>query len=121
MIAHGQASDPAAAVAARSGGHFDPQLAAAFDAGLLDGLDDADALELALASEPAPAAVMPQTRIAEFAAAAGDFADLKCFWSPGHTRAVAELAGEEVGIAAPPARPGPARRCRLRSGTGPAP
>lgn len=97
VIAHGEGADAAAAVAARRAGHFDPAIADAFDAELLDGLADADALELALHSEPAPAVTMPRTKLPDFAAALGDFGDLKSFWTVGHTRRVAELSASLAG------------------------
>jgi HD-GYP domain-containing protein (c-di-GMP phosphodiesterase class II) len=87
-------------VARRRGGHFDPRLADAFAdcaAEVLDGLDEADALELALAAEPAPCAAFPRAELERFTAAFGDFADLKSPWTLGHSRRVAELAGAAGG------------------------
>jgi HD-GYP domain-containing protein (c-di-GMP phosphodiesterase class II) len=85
-----------AEVARRRGGHFDPAVADTFcaDAGdVLAGLDEDDALEAALASEPAPRAAFPRAELERFCAAFGDFADLKSPWTLGHSARVARLAG----------------------------
>jgi HD-GYP domain-containing protein (c-di-GMP phosphodiesterase class II) len=89
-------------VARRRGGHFDPRLADAFAdcaADVLAGLDEDDALEAALAAEPAPRASFPRAGLERFVAAFGDFADLKSPWTLGHSRAVAALAGAAGGAA----------------------
>ncbi|MEY2517666.1 MAG: hypothetical protein QOJ89_5024 [bacterium] len=79
----------------RSGGHFDPAVAAAFERAapeLLAGLDGVDMLELALSVEPGPAPRFPRSELVGLAAAISDFADLKSPWTLGHSSAVAELA-----------------------------
>jgi HD-GYP domain-containing protein (c-di-GMP phosphodiesterase class II) len=98
-IAHLEGGDAAAreAVARRRGGHFDPALADAFgDCAdeVLAGLEADDMLEAALAAEPPPRASFPRADLERFAAAFGDFADLKSPWTLGHSRRVARLAGD---------------------------
>jgi hypothetical protein len=93
VIAGYEGADPATTVGARSGGHFDPAVAALFASELTAGIEESDALDLALACEPKPQATMPRTQLDEFAVAVADFVDLKSFWMAGHSRAVGELAG----------------------------
>jgi DNA-binding CsgD family transcriptional regulator len=79
----------------RAGGHFDPDLAAAFarDAdAILAGLDRDDMLVAALAAEPEPHAAFPSGDLERVARAFADFADLKSPWMHGHSPGVAELA-----------------------------
>jgi HD-GYP domain-containing protein (c-di-GMP phosphodiesterase class II) len=102
-IAHLDGGEHAAraAVAHRRGGHFDPDVADAFEGcadEVLAGLDADDMLDAALAAEPAPCASFPRAELERFTAAFGDFADLKSPWTLGHSRRVARLAG----AAAPP-------------------
>lgn len=79
----------------RTGTHFDPAIAAVFDAcagELLAGLDDADMLDAALDAEPTPQPRCPRSELEGLARAIADFADLKSPWTLGHSPAVAELA-----------------------------
>jgi HD-GYP domain-containing protein (c-di-GMP phosphodiesterase class II) len=79
----------------RTGGHFDPRIAAAFDrcAGeLLAGLDDVDVMQAALDAEPTPQPRCERAALEGLARAIADFADLKSPWTLGHSPAVAELA-----------------------------
>jgi HD-GYP domain-containing protein (c-di-GMP phosphodiesterase class II)/DNA-binding CsgD family transcriptional regulator len=79
-------------VAARSGGHVDPDLAARFvrDADvILDGAMEPSLWDRVLDAEPRPVArvgALHQRVIAELLA---DFADLKSTWTLGHSRGVA--------------------------------
>jgi HD-GYP domain-containing protein (c-di-GMP phosphodiesterase class II) len=97
-----RAGGPAAArevARLRSGRHFDPELAAAFDRvadDVLGGLDGADMLEVALAIEPGPVPRCPRSELAGLAEAIADFADLKSPWTLGHSPRVAELAAAAV-------------------------
>jgi HD-GYP domain-containing protein (c-di-GMP phosphodiesterase class II)/DNA-binding CsgD family transcriptional regulator len=79
----------------RTGSHFDPQIAGAFDrcaSDLLAGLDDIDVLEAALDAEPTPQPRCERAELEGLARAIADFADLKSTWTLGHSPAVAELA-----------------------------
>ena len=80
----------------RSGTHFDPAIAEAFDRGasdLLSGLDDdVDMMRAALDAEPTPRPRTPRSELQTLARAIADFADLKSPWTLGHSPAVAELA-----------------------------
>ena len=79
----------------RIGGHFDPEIAGAFDRcaeDLLAELDDIDMLEAALDAEPTPQPRCPRSELEGLARAIADFADLKSPWTMGHSPAVAELA-----------------------------
>jgi hypothetical protein len=98
VIAYG-GGDPAAALTTirrRSGGHFDPELAALVLADpepLLDALGTRDPMSAAIAAEPPPKATIDRDRLDTLAEAFGDLADLKCRFTLGHSRGVAELAG----------------------------
>jgi HD domain len=82
-------------VAARSGGHVDPDLAARF-------VQDADALlagamgpslwDRVLAAEPRPVARVGASQQRAAAELLADFADLKSIWTLGHSRGVAARA-----------------------------
>jgi HD-GYP domain-containing protein (c-di-GMP phosphodiesterase class II) len=98
-----RAGGPAAArevARLRSGRHFDPALAAAFERvadELLGDLDGVDMLEVALAVEPGPVPRCPRDELIGLAGAIADFADLKSPWTLGHSPRVAELAARAVG------------------------
>jgi len=82
-------------VAARSGGHVDPELAARFveDAGAM--LADATAPSLwdrVLEAEPRPFARVGASQQRAMAELLADFADLKSTWTLGHSRGVAARA-----------------------------
>lgn len=88
----------------RSGGAYDPQLAALaiehFEE-LLDGLDDAVIWEQSIAAEPAPQRWMSGEEIDAAFRVIGTFADLKSYWLRGHaegTSQLAEAAAWRVGL-----------------------
>lgn len=106
-------SGPAAAVEVvrrRSGGHFDPALAAAFldgADGLLAPLAQESVWEEALAAEPEPQRRLAAAQLPGLLEAFADFADLKSPWTLGHSAGVAALAaaaGEAAGLAEPEVR-----------------
>jgi HD-GYP domain-containing protein (c-di-GMP phosphodiesterase class II) len=81
----------------RSGGQFDPGLAACLcaDAGdILDGLDTLQTWEAVIAAEPALAVVLSGERFEAALLAIANFIDLKSPYTLGHSRAVADLAAE---------------------------
>jgi HD-GYP domain-containing protein (c-di-GMP phosphodiesterase class II)/DNA-binding CsgD family transcriptional regulator len=99
-----------AAIARRSGGHLDPELAGIVVADpepLLEALRTPEPLPAALAAEPAPKARVDRdaldTTVAE---AFADLADLKCRFTLGHSRGVAELSDAAASLSGldPPAR-----------------
>ena len=79
----------------RSGGAYDPQLAALatdhFDE-LLDGLDDALVWEQAMAAEPPPRRWMNDEELDAAFRVVGTFTDLKSYWLRGHADATSQLA-----------------------------
>lgn len=88
-------------VAARSGGHVDPELAARFVADAETLLADAMAPSLwdrVLDVEPRPVARVGASQQRAVAELLADFADLKSTWTLGHSRGVAArvLRGAEV-------------------------
>lgn len=100
--AHGTRA-AAAEVAARSGTQFDPAVAEAFVAAadeLLGDLDDAWAAALVVAPDPGPP--LTATTLDHLLRAMGDFADLKCPFTLGHSRAVAAVAESAAGLAGLP-------------------
>jgi HD-GYP domain-containing protein (c-di-GMP phosphodiesterase class II) len=95
-------SDPVQTVGARAGGELDPALVATFEryAGeLLAGVEAESVWDETLAAEPEPRPWAPASRLDGFAAAFGDFVDLKSVFWLGHSAAVAALA-ERAGQAA---------------------
>ena len=81
----------------RSGGQFDPALAARLcaDAGeIFDGLDTLQTWDAVIAAEPALAVVLSGERFDAALLAIANFIDLKSPYTLGHSRAVAELAAE---------------------------
>ncbi len=88
----------------RSGGMFDPRVAAAARAiapEVLGRLDQGDPWALALGAEPEPVRRVPEERLDEVAAAFGDMVDLKSAYTPGHSSGVGELAAaaaERLGL-----------------------
>jgi HD-GYP domain-containing protein (c-di-GMP phosphodiesterase class II) len=94
-VAVGGVSGARAVVAARSGGHVDPDLAARF-------VEDADALladamapslwDRVLEVEPRPFARVGASKQRAAAELLADFADLKSTWTLGHSRGVAARA-----------------------------
>ena len=89
--------DGAVAMArSRSGTQFDPAIAATFDrfAGeILDGLPD-DVWRAALAQAPDRDRLLTEGELDGLLEAMGDFVDLKCPFTLGHSRGVAALAAE---------------------------
>ena len=79
----------------RSGGAYDPHLAALatahFDE-LLDGLDDALIWEQAMAAEPPPRRWMTEDEIDAAFRVVGTFTDLKSYWLRGHAEGTSQLA-----------------------------
>ena len=81
----------------RSGGQFDPELAARLcaDAGeIFDGLDALQTWDAVIAAEPALAVVLSGERFDAALLAIANFIDLKSPYTLGHSRAVADLAAE---------------------------
>jgi HD-GYP domain-containing protein (c-di-GMP phosphodiesterase class II) len=81
----------------RSGGQFDPALAARLCAEMgeiLDGLDTLQTWGAVIAAEPALAVVLSGERFDAALLAIANFIDLKSPYTLGHSRAVAELAAE---------------------------
>lgn len=86
-----------AMVRARRGGQFDPQVADAFVANaeeLLSGPPIGDVWEAALREAPDRHQRLDDQMLDTLLVALGDFVDLKCPFTLGHSRAVARLAGE---------------------------
>ena len=81
---------------ARSGGQFDPRLAAAFaDCAhdLLDPLEEESSWDAVIAAEPVLDTPLAEDEIDAALEAVADFSDLKSPWFSGHSRGVATLAG----------------------------
>ncbi len=81
-------------VAARSGTHFDPVVAAAATtdpAGLLGDLD-VEPIDEVLDAEPVARGVLTDDELDEALMAIGDFCDLRCGFFAGHSRGTATLA-----------------------------
>ena len=81
----------------RSGGQFDPELAACLcaEAGeILDGLDTPQTWDEVIAAEPGLALVLSGERFDAALLAIANFVDLKSPFTLGHSRAVADLAGQ---------------------------
>lgn len=79
----------------RSGTSLDPELADVVvrrSDEILGGVDDMDAYEEALASEPHPARMVDDDQLEVVARTFGSLADLKSPWLQGHSAAVAGLA-----------------------------
>jgi HD-GYP domain-containing protein (c-di-GMP phosphodiesterase class II)/DNA-binding CsgD family transcriptional regulator len=94
---HGGAGLAAKVVARRAGTGLDPRVAAAFGALAGEGfagLDGPSVWDAVLAAEPGPRPVIGESRLDACLSAVADFADLKSMWTIGHSRGVAELAGQ---------------------------
>lgn len=82
-------------LAQRSGGAYEPALAALavehFDA-LLDDLDDARIWDQAMAAEPPPRRSMTDEEIDAAFHVVGTFTDLKSYWLRGHAEGTSQLA-----------------------------
>ncbi|EWM09957.1 transcriptional regulator, LuxR family [Kutzneria sp. 744] len=79
---------------ARSGSHFDPTVVEAFESTDLQGLLDDDVWTAALRQAPDSDRTLNEQELDDLLIAIGDFADLKCPFTIGHSRGVAELAAE---------------------------
>jgi HD-GYP domain-containing protein (c-di-GMP phosphodiesterase class II) len=87
--------DPVAVLRSRAGRELDPALVAAFDrhaSDMVAGLGEESIWTEALELEPEPRPWAPTSRLNGFAAAFGDFVDLKSIYWLGHSGAVADLA-----------------------------
>lgn len=76
---------------------FDPQIADLFAAeapGLLEGLDETTTWARVAAAEPALAAALTEAELDSALEAIADFTDVKSPYTIGHSRAVADLAGQ---------------------------
>jgi HD-GYP domain-containing protein (c-di-GMP phosphodiesterase class II) len=99
---HGGAELACRVVASRAGKGLDPRPAAAFAAlagEAFSGLDRPSVWDEAMAAEPGPQQVITEDRLDTCLSAVADFADLKSMWTIGHSRGVAELAGQAVAAA----------------------
>jgi HD-GYP domain-containing protein (c-di-GMP phosphodiesterase class II)/DNA-binding CsgD family transcriptional regulator len=98
--------DAAIAVAReRSGTQFDPALVDLFCAeapALFDGLDAVTTWTAVIEAEPALATILTDEELDSALEAIADFTDVKSPWTIGHSRGVAELAGEAATIAGLP-------------------
>ena len=94
-------------LAERAGSGLDPQAVSAFfELGdhAYEGLGAPSIWEDVLLTEPGLQPVVDEERLDDCLSAIADFADLKSMWTVGHSRAVAQLAGESAvvaGLAAP--------------------
>jgi len=80
----------------RSGGQFDPDLAAAFCAHaemILDGLEAGETWDAVISAEPSLGVYLSPAEFDAALLAVADFVDLKSPYTLGHARGVAELAG----------------------------
>ena len=79
----------------RSGGWFDPAIADAFlrrGKDLVSEVEEADAWRAAVEAEPAPEQRVADSALDEVGGVFADLTDLKCHFTLGHSRGVAELA-----------------------------
>ena len=93
-------------LAGRAGKGLDPQAVAAFlslGEHVYAGLDAPSIWDEAMLAEPGPQPVISEERLDACLAAVADFADLKSMWTIGHSRGVAELAGQSATGAGVPA------------------
>ena len=95
FLHHADAEAAVHEVGRRSGSYLDPDLSDAFvrhAAELLQGLDDVDAYECVLDSEPDPVRLVDDVELETVARTFGDLVDLKSPWLHGHSAGVAEVA-----------------------------
>jgi HD-GYP domain-containing protein (c-di-GMP phosphodiesterase class II) len=98
--------DAAVAVAqARRGSHFDPAIVDAFCAAAAEVLDDADDPDWhdLIAADPALQRRLSGPELDAALEAVADFTDLRSTWRAGHSRGVADLAGQAAELAGLPA------------------
>jgi HD-GYP domain-containing protein (c-di-GMP phosphodiesterase class II) len=94
----------------RRGTQFDPAIVDLFvaeAATLCAGLDDTSSWDMVLAAEPARGAALDDQQVEAALAAIADFTDVKSPYTIGHSRQVAELAGQAghaYGLSDPAAR-----------------
>ncbi len=106
-----RAAGTAAAVSVareRSGTQFDPsvvELFAAHAAPVLDGLDDEGTWQAVIDAEPGPAIRLGEAELDAALEAIADFTDVKSPYTIGHSRGVADLAGEAAQVAGLNRRP----------------
>ena len=107
VFARAGGSELAAAMARRrAGSGYDPEVAdvaARHAAGLLDGLGVPSAWDALLDAEPGIPRRLSSDQLEECLLVLADFADLKSPYTPGHSRAVADLAGGAAAAAGLPA------------------
>ena len=102
--AAGGVAGAAAEVSRRSGGHLDPDLAAAFVADaatILAAADVPDPLDAVLEREPVPWTAVPAAALTELLAVLGVVADLKSTYLVGHSARLASVAAtgcERLGL-----------------------
>ena len=89
-------------LAERAGSGLDPQAVAAFAAAggqvYLD-MGAPSVWDEVMAAEPGPQPVVTEDRLDTCLSAVADFSDLKSMWTVGHSRAVAQLAGQAAAVA----------------------
>jgi HD-GYP domain-containing protein (c-di-GMP phosphodiesterase class II) len=93
-------------LAERAGSGLDPSAVAAFLAlgeQAYAGLDAPSIWADALRAEPGPQPMVGADRLDACLSAIADFADLKSMWTVGHSRGVAQVAGESAVVAGLPA------------------
>ena len=93
-LAHGGPSAAVQVARARSGTQFDPALVELFCASVDAVLPPDDVWSAVLELAPDHDQQLTTAEFAELIAVMGDFVDLKCPWTAGHSRAVAALAAE---------------------------
>jgi HD-GYP domain-containing protein (c-di-GMP phosphodiesterase class II) len=97
VLARASAATWPATVRKRSGGAYDPDVAHAFvdhAAELLERIDSGDPWADVLEAEPEPHPWVPEGRLDSVLEAFADFVDMKSPSLAGHSRGVAELAGD---------------------------
>lgn len=96
-LRHGGVAAAVAMARQRSGSHFDPAVVAAFERSaetMVDGLLDEDVWTAALREAPDSDRVLTEPELDDLLTAMGDFVDLKCPFTIGHSRGVAGLAAD---------------------------
>jgi len=85
----------------RGGTQFDPEVVDVFAAGaasLLDGLDEASSWDAVIAAAPVTGMRLAGPELDAALEAVADFSDVKSPYTIGHSRGVADLAGEAAGV-----------------------
>ena len=103
---HGGAALARRILAGRAGSGLDPQAVAAFLAQgdhVYEGLGAPSIWDEVMLAEPGPQPLVSEDRLDACLSAVADFADLKSMWTIGHSRGVAELAGQSAIVAGLPA------------------